>query len=88
MALGQAEPTGASLCGFEPTSSVTRGAAGSGKTARLILKPLRQVSWVANFTAVFFRRMTSQITNTGALIGRRSKFYSRIDRTPHLEVRE
>jgi hypothetical protein len=32
------------------------GAAGGGKTAGLILEPLRHVGWVVNFTAVFFRR--------------------------------
>ena len=41
------------------------GAAGGGKTVGLILEPLRHVSRVANFTAVFFRRTTPQITNPG-----------------------
>jgi hypothetical protein len=39
------------------------GAAGGGKTVGLILEPLRHVCRVANFTAVFFRRTTPQITN-------------------------
>src|SRR5215467_10762908 len=39
------------------------GAAGGGKTVGLILEPLRYVRRVANFTAVFFRRTTPQITN-------------------------
>jgi hypothetical protein len=43
------------------------GAAGGGKTTGLILEPLRHVSRVANFTAVFFRRTMPQITNPGAL---------------------
>ena len=43
------------------------GAAGGGKTAALILEPLRHVGRVANFTAVFFRRTMPQITNPGAL---------------------
>ena len=43
------------------------GAAGGGKTVGLILEPLRYVRRVANFTAVFFRRTTPQITNPGGL---------------------
>ena len=39
------------------------GAAGGGKTVGLILEPLRYATRVANFTAVFFRRSTPQITN-------------------------
>src|SRR5467141_2108159 len=43
------------------------GAAGGGKTVGLILEPLRHVSRVPGFTAVFFRRTTPQITNPGGL---------------------
>src|ERR1700739_1622626 len=43
------------------------GAAGGGKTVGLILEPLRYVSRVPGFTAVFFRRTTPQITNPGGL---------------------
>jgi len=43
------------------------GAAGGGKTVGLLLEPLRHVSRVPNFTAVFFRRTTPQITNPGGL---------------------
>src|SRR5271165_5465240 len=43
------------------------GAAGGGKTAGLILEPLRHAGRVAKFTAVFFRRTTPQITNPGGL---------------------
>ena len=39
------------------------GAAGGGKTVGLILEPLRHATRVANFSAVFFRRKTPQITN-------------------------
>jgi hypothetical protein len=39
------------------------GAAGGGKTTGLILEPLRHVSRVPNFTAVFFGRTMPQITN-------------------------
>jgi hypothetical protein len=41
--------SGADIC-------IYGGAAGGGKTAALILEPLRHVGRVANFTAVFFRR--------------------------------
>src|SRR5690242_13303687 len=43
------------------------GAAGGGKTVGLILEPLRYATRVVNFTAVFFRRSTPQITNPGGL---------------------
>ena len=43
------------------------GAAGGGKTVGLILEPLRHVSRIGNFTTVFFRRTTPQITNPGGL---------------------
>ena len=51
--------SGADIC-------IYGGAAGGGKTAGLILEPLRHVGRVANFTAVFFRRTMPQITNPGA----------------------
>src|SRR6266436_2801726 len=43
------------------------GAAGGGKTVGLILEPLRYVSRVPGFSAVFFRRTTPQVTNPGGL---------------------
>src|SRR6267378_3701911 len=64
------------------------GAAGGGKTVGLILEPLRHVGRVANFTAVFFRRTTPQITNPGALWDESQNFYPRVGGTPHLGVRE
>src|SRR6202165_2223730 len=64
------------------------GAAGGGKTVGLILEPLRHVSWVTNFTAVFFRRTTPQITNPGALWDESLNFYPRVGGTPHLGARE
>ena len=64
------------------------GAAGGGKTVGLILEPLRHVGRVANFTAVFFRRTTPQITNPGALWDESQNFYPRLGGTPHLGVRE
>src|SRR5712675_26724 len=64
------------------------GAAGGGKTVGLILEPLRHVGRVANFTAVFFRRTTPQITNPGALWDESLNFYPRLGGTPHLGARE
>ena len=64
------------------------GAAGGGKTAGLILEPLRHVGRVANFTAVFFRRTMPQITNPGALWDESLNFYPRLGGTPHLRLRE
>src|SRR5207344_768880 len=64
------------------------GAAGSGKTVGLILEPLRHVGRVANFTAVFFRRTTPQITNPGGLWDESQNFYPRLGGTPHLRAQE
>jgi len=64
------------------------GAAGGGKTVGLILEPLRYVRRVANFTAVFFRRTTPQITNPGGLWDESQNFYPRLGGTPHLGARE
>ena len=64
------------------------GAAGGGKTVGLILEPLRHVRRVANFTAVFFRRTTPQITNPGALWDESLNFYAQVGGTPHLGARE
>jgi len=73
--------SGADLC-------IYGGAAGGGKTAGLILEPLRHVGRVANFTAVFFRRTMPQITNPGALWDESLNFYPRLGGTPHLRLRE
>jgi predicted phage terminase large subunit-like protein len=64
------------------------GAAGGGKTVGLILEPLRHVSRVANFPAVFFRRTMPQITNPGALWDESRNFYPRVGGAPHVGVRE
>jgi hypothetical protein len=64
------------------------GAAGGGKTIGLILEPLRHATRVANFTAVFFRRSTPQITNPGGLWDESQKFYHRLGGTPHIGMRE
>jgi hypothetical protein len=59
-----------------------------GKTVGLILEPLRHVGRVANFTAVFFRRTTPQITNPGGLWDESQNFYPRLGGTPHLRAQE
>src|SRR5580692_3196181 len=64
------------------------GAAGGGKTVGLILEPLRHVGRVANFTAVFFRRTTPQITNPGGLWDESVNFYPRFGGTPHHRAHE
>ena len=58
------------------------GAAGGGKTAGLILEPLRHVRRVPGFSAVFFRRTTPQITNPGGLWDESLNFYPRFGGTP------
>jgi len=47
----------------------TAGRPAAGKPVGLILEPLRHATRVANFTAVFFRRSTPQITNPGGIVG-------------------
>jgi predicted phage terminase large subunit-like protein len=64
------------------------GAAGGGKTVGLVLEPLRHATRVANFTAVFFRRSTPQITNPGGLWDESQEFYPRVGGTPHVGMRE
>jgi predicted phage terminase large subunit-like protein len=59
------------------------GAAGGGKTVGLILEPLRHVSRVPGFTAVFFRRTTPEITNPGGLWDESMNFYPRFGGIPH-----
>jgi hypothetical protein len=59
------------------------GAAGGGKTVGLILEPLRYVSRVPGFTAVFFRRTTPQVTNPGGLWDESLNLYPRFGGVPH-----
>jgi hypothetical protein len=54
----------------------------------LILEPLRYATRVANFTAVFFRRSTPQITNPGGLWDEGQNFYPRLGGIPHVAMRE
>src|SRR6266481_7163452 len=61
------------------------GAAGGGKTVGLILEPLRYVSRVPGFTAVFFRRTTPQITNPGGLWDESVNFYPRSPRADKIK---
>jgi Terminase large subunit, T4likevirus-type, N-terminal len=64
------------------------GAAGGGKTVGLILEPLRYVSRVPGFTAVFFRRTTPQVTNPGGLWDESANFYPRFGGVPHHRAHE
>src|SRR5258707_912882 len=64
------------------------GAAGGGKTVGLILEPLRYVSRVPGFTAVFFRRTTPQVTNPGGLWDESLNFYPQFGGTPRLRAHE
>ena len=64
------------------------GAAGGGKTVGLILEPLRHVGRIANFTAVFFRRTTPQITNPGGLWDESQNFYPQLGGSSRLGARE
>src|SRR5260370_22351481 len=64
------------------------GAAGGGKTVGLILEPLRHVGRIANFSAVFFRRTTPEITKPGGLWDESQNFYPRLGGTPHRGARE
>jgi predicted phage terminase large subunit-like protein len=51
------------------------GAAGGGKSWALLLEPLRHVTTNGEFTAVFFRRNTTQVRNPGGLWDESAKLY-------------
>ncbi len=51
------------------------GAAGGGKTWALLLEPLRHATTVRDFSAVFFRRNTTQVRNPGGLWDESLKLY-------------
>jgi len=68
--------------------SIYGGAAGGGKTVGLILEPLRYVSRMPGFTAVFFRRTTPEITNPGGLWDESLNFYPRFGGIPNQRSHE
>lgn len=51
------------------------GAAGGGKSWALLLEPLRHVTRIADFTAMFFRRNAVQVKNPGGLWDESVKLY-------------
>ena len=54
------------------------GAAFGGKTWSLLVEPLRHITTTKEFTAVVFRRNTTQIRNPGGLWDESLKIYSRL----------
>lgn len=56
-------------------------AAGVGKSFALLMDPLRDIE-NPNFSAVFFRRISKQLTAPGGLIDTGQSLYSKIDRAP------
>jgi predicted phage terminase large subunit-like protein len=54
------------------------GAAGGGKSFALLLEPLRHVLTNPGFSAVYFRRTTTQVRNPGGLWDESMKIYSGI----------
>src|SRR5258705_13616372 len=71
-----------------PTSASMAVPRVAEKTVGLILEPLRYATRVANFTTVFFRRSTPQITNPGGLWDESQNFYPRLGGIPHVRMRE
>src|SRR5258705_12534203 len=71
-----------------PTSASMAVPRVAEKTVGLMLEPLRYATRVANFTAVFFRRSTPQITNPGGLWDESQNFYPRLGGIPHVGMRE
>ncbi|EMK02953.1 Terminase-like family protein [Leptospira kirschneri] len=57
------------------------GSAGGGKSFALLLNPLRHLK-IKDFTAVFFRRETTQLTNPGGLWPEASRIYPLIGGIP------
>lgn len=58
------------------------GSAGSGKTWGLLLEPLRHVRTNPYFSAVFFRRNTTQIRNPGGLWDQATRLYPQLGGLP------
>lgn len=61
------------------------GSAGSGKSAALLIEPLRHLENPL-FSAVAFRRTSPQITNPGGLWDESLKFYSPLGATPQVST--
>jgi predicted phage terminase large subunit-like protein len=64
------------------------GAAGAGKSWAVLLEPLRHVTKVKDFAAVFFRRNTTQIKNPGGLWDASMKLYPQAGGRPIANVAE
>lgn len=64
------------------------GAAGGGKTFALLLEPLRHVTNNKRFSAVFFRRTTTQIKNPGGLWDESLQIYPKVGGVPKVGVLE
>jgi predicted phage terminase large subunit-like protein len=64
------------------------GAAGGGKTFALLLEPLRHVTTNKRFSAVFFRRTTTQIKNPGGLWDESMHIYPKVGGVPKIGVLE
>lgn len=64
------------------------GAAGGGKTFALLLEPLRHVTTNNRFSAVFFRRTTTQIKNPGGLWDESLHIYPKVGGQPKVGVLE
>jgi predicted phage terminase large subunit-like protein len=60
------------------------GAAGGGKTFALLLEPLRYVTTNPKFSAIFFRRTTTQILNPGGLWDEATRLYPLVGARPRL----
>lgn len=64
------------------------GAAGGGKSWALLLEPLRHVTRNREFSAVFFRRNTTQVRNPGGLWDESAKLYPLAGGSPVQHVLE
>lgn len=64
------------------------GAAGGGKSWAVLLEPLRHVTHRPDFSAVFFRRNTTQIRNPGGLWDESMKIYPEVGARPISHVLE
>lgn len=58
------------------------GAAGGGKSWALLLEPLRHVTRIPDFSAMFFRRNATQVKNPGGLWDESVKLYPLVNAQP------